>query len=409
MSLFREIPPTAGFPLYAKDLFSVFLKRGSTGSLEEDFKNYLGVAYASVTYSGTAAFYIILETLKNLSSKKTVIIPAFICPLVPLAVKRAGLKVLVCDINKGDFNFQAEQLKEMCSNNNDVLAIVPVHLAGIPLDLQTVQKIAQADKIFVIEDCAQSLGATYQGRKVGTLGDFAFYSLCRGKGLTIYEGGVIVSKAEFAPVIESAIKRIVKPEPLSELLKILELFGYWIFYRPLLFWFVFRLPQVFWQMQGKIEKAFIEYFDLNFPVHKVSGVRKKIGHALFSRLEEETTKQRQVASDYITGLQEVPGIKLVTEPKDSRANYPYLTLVFDEEAKRRKAFATLLGSGLGVSQIYLSAIMDYAYLKGIVASQECPNARRIARNHLTLSTSKFLTQKEISSLIEKIRKIQAGP
>ena len=181
MSLFREIPPTAGLSLYAKDLFSVFLKRGRTGSLEEDFQNYLGVAYASVTYSGTAAFYIILEALKNLSSKKTVIIPAFVCPLVPLAVKRAGLKVLVCDINKHDFNFQTDQLNEICSHNRDILAIVPVHLAGIPLDLQTVQKIAQADKIFVIEDCAQSLGAAYQGKKEGPWETSAFLAFAAAK------------------------------------------------------------------------------------------------------------------------------------------------------------------------------------------------------------------------------------
>jgi len=405
MSLFREIPPTAGFPIYAKDLFSVFFKNGQSDSLEEDFKNYLGVPLAKVAYSGTAAFYIILEAIKSLSSKKTVIIPAFVCPLIPLAVKRAGLKILVCDINQDDFNFQANQLQEICERNHDILAIVPVHLAGIPLDLEVLQKIAQANKIFVVEDCAQSLGAAYQGKKTGTLGDFAFYSLCRGKGLTIYEGGVAVSKTEYATALENAIKRIVKTQPLSESLKILELCGYWIFYRPLLFWFVFRLPQLFWQMQGKTEKAFIEYFDLNFPVHKVSGLRKKIGHAMFGRLEEEITRQRQIAAHYINGLRGAPGIKLISEPQGSRANYPYLTLLFDEEAKKRKAVATLMGAGLGVAQIYLSAITDYAYLKEAVGSQNCPNARKIARQHITLTTNKFLTQKEISSLIERIRKI----
>ncbi len=405
MTLFREIPPTAGLPIYAKDLFLAFFKKDRTGSLEEDFKNYFRVAYASITNSGTAAFYIILESLKSLSPKKTVIIPAFICPLIPLAIQRAGLKVLTCDINKEDFNFQIDQLNEICANNSDILAIVAVHLAGVPLNLQPVQKISQENKIFMIEDCAQSLGAEYLGKKTGSFGDFAFYSLCRGKGLTIYEGGAIVSKAEFAPVIENALKRIVKTAPLAEFLKILELFGYWIFYRPILFWFVFRLPQIFWQMQGKMEKAFIEYFEVDFPVHKVSGIRKMVGHTMFNRIEQEIAKQRQVASTYITGLKDLPGIKLVTGTKDSNPNYPYLTLIFEDESTRQRAFNNLLDSGLGISQIYLSAITDYDYLKSTVGAQDCPNARFIAKHHLTLSTSAFLTQKEIFSVIEKIKNL----
>ena len=405
MSLFREIPPTAGFPLYAKDLLSVFSLKNRNNSLEEDFKNYIPAPFAAVTYSGTAAFYIILEALKTLSPKKTVIIPAFICPLIPLAIKRASLKVLVCDINKDNFDFQINQLEELCVNNSDILAIVPVHLAGLPVNFPAIEKITKKNKIFVIEDCAQSLGAAYQGKKTGSLGDFAFYSLCRGKGITIYEGGAITTRLEFASAIESAIDRVVKNKPLSEALKILELFGYWIFYRPILFWFVFRLPQIFWQVQGKIEKAFIECFDVNFPTHKVSKLRKTIGHAMFYRLEEEITKQRQIVTTYINGLKGAPGIKLITESPDSRSNYPYLTLVFDDENRRRKAFNALVGSGLGVSQIYLSAITDYDYLKDITGGKASPNARTIAKRHLTLSTSTFLSQRDVASVIEKIRKI----
>ena len=405
MSIFREIPPTAGLPLYARDLLSAFLKRNQPGSLEEDFKRYLGVSYAAVTYSGTAAFYIILEALKKLSPRKTVIIPSFVCPLIPLAIKRAGLKVLACDINKDNFNFEITQLKELCLRNNDILAVVPVHLAGIPVDIQAIQNITKENGIFIIEDCAQSLGAKYQDKFAGTLGDFAFFSLCRGKGLTTYEGGVIVTGLKFAPLIDNEINRLVKTNPLSEFLKVLELFGYWIFYRPLLFWFVFRLPQAFWQAQGKAEKAFIEYFSVDFPLHKVSGIRKNTAHAAFGRLESELDKQRKVALDYIALLKGVAGIRLITEPSGSSSNYPYLTLVFDETRNRDKAFNILNNSGLGVSLIYLFAITDYGYLKDIVGGKVCPNAQAIARNHITLTTSTFLSQKDIRSVTERLKSI----
>jgi dTDP-4-amino-4,6-dideoxygalactose transaminase len=184
MNLFREIPPTAGLPLSAKDILPIFYIN-KHGLLEDDFSKYLGAAYAKITYSGTAAFYIILEALKNLSPKKTVIIPSFICPLVPLAIRRAGFKTLVCDIEKDSFNFRIDKLEEICLNNKDILSIVAVHLAGIPIDFAPIKKMARENKIFIIEDCAQSLGAMHQGKKTGSLGDFSFFSLCRGKGLTI--------------------------------------------------------------------------------------------------------------------------------------------------------------------------------------------------------------------------------
>lgn len=403
MSLFREVPPTAGLPIHTQDLLSAFLPGKRKGSLEEDFKNYFSAPFAAVTYSGTAAFYIILQALKNLTPKRTILIPAFTCPLIPLAIKRAGFEILVCDINKDNFDFQANQLKKLCVDNLDVAAILAVHLAGLPVNFQALQEIAEENKIFIIEDCAQSLGAVYQGKKTGQLGDFAFYSLCRGKGITIYEGGAITTSLKLAWVIEKTIRQVESDKPFSEALKILELFGYWIFYRPSLFWFVFRLPQVFWQARGKIEKAFIEYFDINFPTHKVSRSRKNIGHAMFYRLEKEIAKQRETAAAYLAGLKDAPGIKLVTEQPESRSNYPYLTLIFDDAERRNRVFKALVGSGMGVSQIYLSAITDYDYLKNIIGSQAAPNAQRIAKTHITLTTNASLSPKEISAVIKKIK------
>ena len=93
MSVLREIPPTAGWPLHAKDIL-LFNENSHEGSLELDFKNYLDVEYVKVLNTATAALYLILEALKDISGKKTVIIPSFICPLVPLAVKKAVVECL---------------------------------------------------------------------------------------------------------------------------------------------------------------------------------------------------------------------------------------------------------------------------------------------------------------------------
>lgn len=406
MSIFREIPPTAGFPFYAKDFLPVFTRRNRLESLEKDFKDYLNVPYASITYSGTAALYLILEGLKNTSARKTVIIPSFICPLVPLAIHRAGLRVAVCDINAADFNFDPPKLEALCSNSGDILAIIASHLAGVPIDLKDLKRIAENKKIFIIEDCAQALGAVYENKKVGALGDFSFFSLCRGKGLTIYEGGVIAAKKESdSKIISDTIGQIVKNDFLSESLKIFELFGYWIFYRPQLFWWVYRLPQVFWDLKGDHLKALTEYFTADFPLHKVSEVRKSIGHATFCRLENEINEQRQKAHIYIENLKGCKGIKFITERTATKATYPYLTLLFDDPEKCKKARQLFNKSGLGVSQVYAMAIQDYDYLKMIVGDTDSPNARYFAQNHITLSTSTFLKNRDLNSISSIIKRI----
>lgn len=402
----KEIPPTAGIPIYLSDLLSpIFKKENHSGSLEEDFKNYLSVPYAQITYSGTAAFYIILEALKDLSHKKSVVIPSFICPLVALAIKRANLKAVVCDINKDNFNFEPAQLEELCAKNNDILAIVAVHMAGLPIDITQILRIAEKNKIFLIEDCAQSLGAVYKGKKVGTFGDFAFFSLCRGKGLTIYEGGVLVTKKyEYAALIEEKIKGLIKNNFLSEGLKILELFGYWIFYRPGLFWFVFRLPQKFWHWRKEPLRAVGDYFTAGFPIHRVSRIRKLIGHFTFNRLEQEIDKQREKAFKYLEGLKDATVITPITESPGDKATYPYLTLIFDSPEKQQKTLRAFENSGLGVFQIYACAITDYEYLKDIVGNKTCPNGRYIAQRHISLSTSVFLGKEDIGFITDKIKK-----
>lgn len=403
MSIFKEIPPTAGFPFFPKDLLSLCSRPVRRGEIEDDFRKYLGAAYARLTCSGTAALWVILETLKELSAKRTVVIPSYLCPLVPLAVKRAGLKLEVCDINPEDFNFNASQLKRIC-RQPDILAVIPAHLGGIPLDLSEIRRIASQAGIFIIEDCAQSLGAQYRGRNIGRDGDFAFFSLARGKGLTIYEGGMIIcNKKEYAAALDKKASQLLKDAFLPEALKILELFGYWIFYRPQLFWFVFGMPQLFWRVRGRGLKALGEEFSIDFPVHKVSAFRRKIAHCGFHRLEEEIAGQRQKAEYFIGELKGCRGLKVLSDPPDGRASYPFVVLLFDDPAKRDRVFSALQHSGLGVSFVYALAINEYDYLKKDIAQAPLPAGASLAKRQLSLSTNRFLKKSDQVLLTERIK------
>ncbi|MDD4894974.1 MAG: DegT/DnrJ/EryC1/StrS family aminotransferase [Candidatus Omnitrophica bacterium] len=406
MPIFREIPPTAGFPIHPEDFLSLLRRKHGADCLEQEFREYHAAAYAGVATSGTAAFYLILEALKEISGRKTVIIPSYICPLIPLAIKRAGLNIEICDINRQDFNFNRQDLERIFSVNTDILAVLAVHLAGIPLGIDYLVSLARGKGVFVIEDCAQSLGAVYKGKKAGTWGDFAFFSLCRGKGLTIYEGGIVIaSRKDYGAIVEKKIRALLKNSYLAEGLRILELFGYAVFYRPLLFWFVFRLPQLFWHWQGDDARAMIEYFDIDFPLYGVSSLRKAMGHAAFWRLEDAISLQRKQAAYYLSRLAGIEGVKVIAGPTEGKAVYPYLTLLFADPKKQEKARCLFKGLGLGVSVIYLSSITDYGYLKPILPQKILPNARYLAERAITLPTGEFLREKEQERIIDIIKNI----
>jgi dTDP-4-amino-4,6-dideoxygalactose transaminase len=198
---------------------------------------------------------------------------------------------------------------------------------------------------------------------------------------------------------------LAKDDLISESLKILELAGYWVFYRPQLFWFVFRLPQIFWNLSGNKLKALAEYFTVDFPLHKVSKLRKSVGHAAFYRLEEEIEGQREKASFYWEALKEAKGIKVIKESLDTRATYPYLTLIFDEPRRRDKAWEALGNSGLGVSRIYAYPIGEYDYLKEIIPQKDSPGGHYLAERQITLSTSAFLKKEDLYSIVKAIKNL----
>jgi len=405
MWIHREIPPTAGFSLGIRDYWSLFKPSSYTKTLEDDFKEYVGVPYARVTYSGTAALYFILETLKNISQRRTVVIPSYVCPLVPLAVARAGFTVAICDMNGESFDFNITELEVMCKENPDIAAVIAVHLAGMPLDIEKIQAIATLHGIFIIEDCAQSLGAEYKKRKAGSWGDFSFFSLCRGKGLTVYEGGVAVAgQSRYAEILERTIQSLEKKDFLAEAVKIVELFGYGVFYRPLLFWFVFSLPRMFWESLGNVVRAYGEDFDINFPVHRVSGIRRALGHATFYRLDREIDKQREKAFYFLSQLRDIPGVRILPEFPLCRGTYPYLTVFFDDPCRRDTVLHELERKGLGGSRVYVYAVTSYPYLRAIAGNKEFPVGSKYARSALTISTSVFLRKEDMDSVISVLRK-----
>ena len=392
----REAPPTAGLPLGWRD----FVARGDGESLEHGFARFLGVPAVQAECSGTACLWIALETLKRTSARRTVVVPAYTCPLVPLAVARAGLRVRLCDIARDRFELDAARLGDTC--DDDTLAIVPTHLGGIAANLDPVLEIAHRAGAIVIEDAAQALGARWHGEPVGTIGDVGFYSLARGKGLTLFEGGLLVAREPRlrAALAETSRARIPARRAI-EIWRLVQLVGYAATYRPSTLAFVYGLPLRYWLSRGDAARA-IGDVARSIPLHRVSSLRKRVGASALARLESWQRAAVRRGQARALRLCEIDGIDVLSGVSDNDATWPFLMVVFRSADVCERAIAKLWRSGLGVTRLFASDLTGYDFLAGCVPREAMPNARSFAARCLTVSNSPWLDDAAFDRIVRTL-------
>jgi dTDP-4-amino-4,6-dideoxygalactose transaminase len=207
-------------------------KKGKTiAELENEFKKYLGVnpvrndisngvKYAVSFNSGRSALYAILKSLE-LEKGSGVLLQAFTCNAVPNPVLWADLEPIYVDCNKDDFNIDIEDLKKKITPKTKVLIVQ--HTFGMPANMDEVISIVRQYGLILIEDCAHSLGAEFNGKKVGTFGKAAFFSFSRDKVISSVYGGLAVTNDDaIGKKMEELQKEFGMPNSLWVLQQILH-------------------------------------------------------------------------------------------------------------------------------------------------------------------------------------------
>jgi len=389
----KEIPPTAGLPPQWADLIPI----GRT--LEADLARWLRLENPQLECSGTAALVITLTTLKRNSTRHKVIIPAYTCPLVALAVLYCGLTPVLCDVRAGHFDFCPVQLAALCDEHT--LAIIPTHLGGRVADLHTAMQIAASHGAAVIEDAAQSLGARWQGQIVGSVGDAGFYSLAVGKGLTTYEGGILLAREEqLRQQLRNTSQDLVVFSLKWELQRTLELLGYALLYRPKGLHLAYGMPLRRALKQNRLIEAVGEDFSANIPLHTLGYWRKSYAANAFARLPWFIAQLNAQAKRRKDMLASIPGVTLIDDAPGDQGTWPYFMLLLPSEQARDAALEALWPAGLGASRLFIHALPDYPYLKVKVADKNIPNARDFAARLLTVSNSLWLSDVDFARICE---------
>jgi len=161
---------------------------------EQAFAGYIGVAHCVGAGNGTDALYLALKSL-GIGAGDEVITAANTFIATSEAITRTGAGVVFVDCEENYYNIDPALIEAAITNRTK--AIVPVHLYGQPADMEPILEIARTHDLYVIEDAAQAHGATYKGRRVGTMGHCACFSFYPGKNLGAYgDAGAIVTNDE---------------------------------------------------------------------------------------------------------------------------------------------------------------------------------------------------------------------
>lgn len=194
-----------GWPSYTKEeadaVQSVLLSNkvnywtgGECRKFEEEFAKFSSVRYAVALSNGTVALDVALLALGVGDGDEVIVTPRTFIASVSSVINR-GARPVFADVDLNSQNIEANLIEPLITPRTK--AVVVVHLAGMPADMDPIMELSRKHGIFVIEDCAQAHGATYKGQSVGSIGHIGAWSFCQDKIMTTGgEGGMVTTNDE---------------------------------------------------------------------------------------------------------------------------------------------------------------------------------------------------------------------
>lgn len=369
---------------------------------EESFARRVGVQHAVSFAAGRMAFYALLEAL-DIGPGDEVIVPAFTCVVVPNAIMYRGATPTYVDADVRTFNIDPAAITSRITSRTR--AIVAQHTFGRPCDMQQVRAIAERHALPIVEDCAHALGATVDGRPVGSLGAGAFFSTDHTKMISTGAGGMAVTDDDR---LADRLRRIQQDSPFLPAWRVRRLLAALavevLTLHP-------RVCVVGRYVQGALWAAGLRKGFLADEQHtarpsqypaRLSNAQAAIGLRQLDVLDANLRTRRALASLYARALPaDTPG-----EEGESEHSYLRYTFLVD----RREAWERHFDDVLDMHVWYTSpvhgrssdSLRDVGYEPG-----SCPSAEWLARHCVNLPTHPRIRQP--APLVRALRAAVASP
>lgn len=262
---------------------------------EKEFAKYIGTRYAIAVSSGKLGLYLSLKLL-GLKPEDEVIMPAFAVPEVVEVIENFGVVIKFVDILTSSYNIDPSLIEENITGKTK--AIVMIHMFGQPANIEEISEITKKYNLYLIEDCAQSIGAEYKGERIGRFGNISYFSFGILKDINTLGGGMIATNDE---KIASRIKKEITRYPgqkkfklLKELVKTMyiKIFTNSIIFNLFGFYFV-KITTIFsprFLYELFKSKKLISLKDLKIKYHPLQA---KLGLEQLKTLDEKIDKRRK--------------------------------------------------------------------------------------------------------------------
>jgi dTDP-4-amino-4,6-dideoxygalactose transaminase len=240
---------------------------------------------------------------------------------------------------------------------------------------------------------------------VGTLGDIGFYSLAVGKGLTTFEGGVLMARdAALRDALRATSERTVKPSPWWELRRSVELAGYAALYRPAGLHLAYGAPLRQALARHDWVEAAGDDFDDCIPRHPLGRWRRCVGVRALERLAAFQQQAAEQAQRRCAQLAAIPGIDVVADAApQARGTWPVILLRLPSRAARDALLRAHWGEGSGLSLPFVHVLTDYGrydHVLGAARHDRVDRARDWAGRLLAVSNSPWLDEVRFAGLLQ---------
>jgi len=312
-------------------------------ALEQALSAYLGGRPVRTLTSATGALEVALQVC-GIGPGDEVITPALSFTATPNVITRVGARPVFVDVDLDTRNVSLDQAEKAITAKTR--AIMPVHFAGLPVDMDRLYALAQKHKLRVIEDAAHAIGSAWHGRKIGSLGDLVSFSFHPNKNMTTIEGGALSLPGEVeVKAVELQRFHGIRKDPEGNLDVVLP--------------------------GGK---------------YNLTDVAARVGLGQLKHLEAFNAKRRALAMHYFAHVQTDPPLLLPARGDEGHSWHMFAPLLpLDKLRISRQQFIQMMhGLGIGVG-IHYPAMHLFSFYRQLGYKEgDFPNTERIGRETVTL-------------------------
>lgn len=341
---------------------------------EEMFKEYKGCACAVAVSSCTAALHLSMLAV-GIAPGDEVIVPTMTFAATANAVIHAGGRPVLADCERESMNIDPVDIERKITSNTR--AIIPVHFAGRPCDMDAILAIASDRNLMVIEDAAHAVEAEYHGRKAGTLGDLGCLSFYVTKNVITGEGGMVLTDNH----------------DYADMIKILALHG---------------MTKDAWRRFGDAGYKHYEVVYAGFK-YNMTDMQAAMGIHQLPRVNAWWERRREIWKRYDEAFAGLPVFTPAPPEPDTRHAYHLYTLLLDLEMldiTRDRFLEEMTASNIGVGVHYVALHLqpyyreNFGYRRG-----DFPAAEWVSDRTVSLPISARLTDADVEDVIAAVREI----